>query len=153
MSQISQIKVLTGADCNAITIRRHLWKKGFQKQKTIQKPSLLQCHKTVSSEKKVLSLMRKNVTLMVSYDVMTRRSQLRCFLPSTVEGPFFTTSSNVPNSLLETLALSCSKEFLKWLTRTVNLLITESYWENFFVLVWRVFWNIWSDGLKLLISW
>uniref|UniRef100_A0A673AHK4 Transposase Tc1-like domain-containing protein n=1 Tax=Sphaeramia orbicularis TaxID=375764 RepID=A0A673AHK4_9TELE len=42
----TQIKALTGADCSAITIRRHLREKGFKNKKRIQRPLLLQCHKT-----------------------------------------------------------------------------------------------------------
>uniref|UniRef100_A0A673A1M3 Transposase Tc1-like domain-containing protein n=1 Tax=Sphaeramia orbicularis TaxID=375764 RepID=A0A673A1M3_9TELE len=42
----TQIKALTGADCSAITIRRHLREKGFKNKKRIQRPRLLQRHKT-----------------------------------------------------------------------------------------------------------
>uniref|UniRef100_A0A672Z1Z5 Transposase Tc1-like domain-containing protein n=1 Tax=Sphaeramia orbicularis TaxID=375764 RepID=A0A672Z1Z5_9TELE len=37
---------LTGANCSAITIRRHLREKGFKNKKQIQRPRLLQLHKT-----------------------------------------------------------------------------------------------------------
>uniref|UniRef100_A0A3P8U194 Transposase Tc1-like domain-containing protein n=1 Tax=Amphiprion percula TaxID=161767 RepID=A0A3P8U194_AMPPE len=43
---LTQIKALTGADCSAITIRRHLREKGFKNKKRIQRPRLLQRHKT-----------------------------------------------------------------------------------------------------------
>uniref|UniRef100_A0A3P8U947 Tc1-like transposase DDE domain-containing protein n=1 Tax=Amphiprion percula TaxID=161767 RepID=A0A3P8U947_AMPPE len=42
----TQIKALTGADCSAITIRWHLREKGFKNKKQIQRPRLLQRHKT-----------------------------------------------------------------------------------------------------------
>uniref|UniRef100_A0A3P8SW10 Transposase Tc1-like domain-containing protein n=1 Tax=Amphiprion percula TaxID=161767 RepID=A0A3P8SW10_AMPPE len=42
----TQIKALTGADCSAITIRRHLQEKVFKNKKRIQRPRLLQRHKT-----------------------------------------------------------------------------------------------------------
>uniref|UniRef100_A0A3P8S1N2 Transposase IS30-like HTH domain-containing protein n=1 Tax=Amphiprion percula TaxID=161767 RepID=A0A3P8S1N2_AMPPE len=42
----TQIKALTGANCSAITIRRHLQEKGFKNKKLIQRPRLLQRHKT-----------------------------------------------------------------------------------------------------------
>uniref|UniRef100_A0A672Z1U1 Transposase Tc1-like domain-containing protein n=1 Tax=Sphaeramia orbicularis TaxID=375764 RepID=A0A672Z1U1_9TELE len=42
----TQIKALTGANCSAITIRRHLQEKGFKNKKRIQRPRLLQRHKT-----------------------------------------------------------------------------------------------------------
>uniref|UniRef100_A0A3Q1AYA6 Transposase Tc1-like domain-containing protein n=1 Tax=Amphiprion ocellaris TaxID=80972 RepID=A0A3Q1AYA6_AMPOC len=99
----TQIKALTGADCSAITIRRHLREKGFKNKKRIKRPRLLQRHKTACLDfarehqtwdterwKKFYSLMRKNVTLTVqmasNVTGMTRRSHLRCFLPGTVEG-------------------------------------------------------------------
>uniref|UniRef100_A0A673AN80 Transposase Tc1-like domain-containing protein n=1 Tax=Sphaeramia orbicularis TaxID=375764 RepID=A0A673AN80_9TELE len=99
----TQMKALTGADCSAITIRRHLREKGFKNKKTIQRPRLLQRHKTARLDfarsikhgtlkggKKFYSLMRKNGTLTVqmasNVTGTTRRSHLRCFLPGTVEG-------------------------------------------------------------------
>uniref|UniRef100_A0A672YZS2 Transposase IS30-like HTH domain-containing protein n=1 Tax=Sphaeramia orbicularis TaxID=375764 RepID=A0A672YZS2_9TELE len=42
----TQIKALTGANCSTITIRRHLREKGFKNKKRIQRPRLLQRHKT-----------------------------------------------------------------------------------------------------------
>uniref|UniRef100_A0A673CM01 Transposase IS30-like HTH domain-containing protein n=1 Tax=Sphaeramia orbicularis TaxID=375764 RepID=A0A673CM01_9TELE len=44
----TQMKALTGADCSAITIRRHLREKGLKNKKRIQRPRLLQRHKTAS---------------------------------------------------------------------------------------------------------
>ncbi|CAB1412465.1 unnamed protein product [Pleuronectes platessa] len=41
----SQIKAITGADCNPVTIRRHLRRKGFKNKKRLQRPRLLQRHK------------------------------------------------------------------------------------------------------------
>lgn len=42
----TQIKALTGADCSPITIRRHLRLKGFKNKKRLQRPRLLERHRT-----------------------------------------------------------------------------------------------------------
>ena len=65
----------------------------------------------------------------------------------------FTTWSNVPTSLLETLASSMPKRIFEVINKNGG---ATHYWvllRKVFVLVWRVFCNFLSDGLKLLISW
>uniref|UniRef100_A0A3B4ZIW1 Transposase Tc1-like domain-containing protein n=1 Tax=Stegastes partitus TaxID=144197 RepID=A0A3B4ZIW1_9TELE len=42
----SPIEANTCSDCSPITIRRHLRRKGFKNKKCLQRPRLLQCHKT-----------------------------------------------------------------------------------------------------------
>uniref|UniRef100_A0A3Q2DQ50 Transposase Tc1-like domain-containing protein n=1 Tax=Cyprinodon variegatus TaxID=28743 RepID=A0A3Q2DQ50_CYPVA len=43
----TQIKAITGADCSPITLRWHLREKGFRNKKPLQRPRLLQRHKSV----------------------------------------------------------------------------------------------------------
>uniref|UniRef100_A0A3B3S1M2 Transposase Tc1-like domain-containing protein n=1 Tax=Paramormyrops kingsleyae TaxID=1676925 RepID=A0A3B3S1M2_9TELE len=42
----TQIKAVTGADCSPITIRQHLRLKGFKNKKRLQRPRLLERHRT-----------------------------------------------------------------------------------------------------------
>uniref|UniRef100_A0A3Q0R373 Transposase IS30-like HTH domain-containing protein n=1 Tax=Amphilophus citrinellus TaxID=61819 RepID=A0A3Q0R373_AMPCI len=42
----TQIKAITDADCSPLTIRRHLRGTGFRNKKRLQRPRLLQRHKT-----------------------------------------------------------------------------------------------------------